>query len=280
MCCVPSTRYASRIRVCCHFQFPSSIHGVRGLRVSRGRDQFCNFRLRARSRSHGCNGACAGGNADRPKTRSTQSEKGLANRPSAQKAYEAEALIAPKLVQPAIQSEKGLANRPSAQKADEEGANASRKAGSIKPTCRERLGEVRDCTPVRVVRMRPPRAVNERPLIAAVPIGHRDDPAMLPASPQTGVGPLPTDPPEEPKATPPPTQLSVAKEIAPDAAPAAEPTPPVSIPTVSFKKKPRPRVHHASHRRNQYSYASSYSARISRYNVSKTYVQAGYARLW
>ena len=191
-----------------------------------------------------------------------------------------EALIAPKLVQPATQSEKGLANRPSAQKADEEGANASRKAGSIKPTCRERLGEVRDCTPVRVVRMRPPRAVNERPLIAAVPIGHRDDPAMLPASPQTGVGPLPTDPPEEPKATPPPTQLSVAEEIAPDAAPAAEPTPPVSIPTVTSKKKPRPRVHHASHRRNQYSYASSYSARISRYNVSKTYVQAGYARLW
>jgi hypothetical protein len=188
----------------------------------------------------------------------------------------AEPLIAQKLVQPATQSEKGLANRPSAQKADEEGANASRKASSIKPTCRESLGEVRqgDCTPVRVVRMRPPRAVNERPLIAAVPIGHRDDPTMLPASPQTriGVGPLPTDPPEEPKATPPPTQLSVAEEIAPDAAPAGEPTPPVSIPTVT-SKKPRPRVHHASHRHNQYSYTSSYSAR-------KTYVQAGYARLW
>jgi hypothetical protein len=147
---------------------------------------------------------------------------------------------------------------------------------AVTPTCRESLGEVRqgDCTPVRVVRMRPPRAVNERPLIAAVPIGHRDDPTMLPASPQTriGVGPLPTDPPEEPKATPPPTQLSVAEEIAPDAAPAGEPTPPVSIPTVT-SKKPRPRVHHASHRHNQYSYTSSYSAR-------KTYVQAGYARLW
>ena len=41
-------------------------------------------------------------------------------------------------------------------KAPYKGTNASRKEGSIKPTCRENLGEVPegDCTPVRVVRVR------------------------------------------------------------------------------------------------------------------------------
>jgi hypothetical protein len=89
-----------------------------------------------------------------------------------------EALIAPKPDQLATQSEiRPVTNEPSAKKTDEKGTNASRKEGWIKPTCRENLGEVPegDCTPVRVVRVRPVRAVNERPLIAAVPIGHRDD---------------------------------------------------------------------------------------------------------
>jgi hypothetical protein len=71
----------------------------------------------------------------------------------------------------------GFDSRPHASR----GAKASWKEGSIKPTCRENLGEVPegDCTPVRVVRVRPVRAVNERPLIAAVPIGHRDDATAL-----------------------------------------------------------------------------------------------------
>ena len=93
-----------------------------------------------------------------------------------------ETLIEPKPAQPAAQSEKRLANEPSAQRTDEEGTNATRKASSIKPTCRGSLGEVPpegDCAPVRVVRMRPPRAVNE---IAAVPIGHRDDVTANPTS--------------------------------------------------------------------------------------------------
>jgi hypothetical protein len=187
-----------------------------------------------------------------------------------------EALIAPMLVAPATRSGQGMVNRPSVRKTDEESANATRKVGSIKPACRESPGEARqgDC-PVRVVRLRPPRAVNERPLIAAVPIGHRDDPTMLPASAQTGIraGPLPTDPPDEPKAAPAPTQASVADEIPSDAAPAAEAAPSVSVSTV---KKPRPRAHHASSRRNQYSYRSA----PSRYGASRAYAQAGYARLW
>jgi hypothetical protein len=191
-----------------------------------------------------------------------------------------DALAARKLVSPAARSEKPLANAPSVQKIGGEGADQSRKAGPLKPTCREGSGEVRqgDC-PVRVTRLRPPRAVNEQPAIAAVPIGHRDDPTMIPAPPQTLAGPLPADPPAEPKANLPPTQLSVAEETAAGAAPAAEPAPPVPVPAVASKKS-RPRVHHASRRHEQYSYSSSSSAGSSRYGGSRTYVQAGYARLW
>jgi hypothetical protein len=196
-----------------------------------------------------------------------------------------EALIAPKPDQLATQSEiRPVTNEPSAKKTDEKGANASRKEGWIKPTCRENLGEVPegDCTPFRVVRVRPVRAVNERPLIAAVPIGHRDDATALPASPPAliAVSPSLAVPPEEPKAISAPTEISVVE--APDAAPDAGPTPPASMPTV---KKPRARVKPAqtearARRRNHYSYASSYSARSSSYSMSNTYVQGGYARVW
>ena len=189
-----------------------------------------------------------------------------------------EALIEPRPSQPATQSEKILANEPSAQRADKEGTNARRKASSIKPTCRGSLGEVPpedDCAPIRVARMRPPRAVNEQPLIAAVPIGHRDDPAVLGALPPTPIaGPLLAVPPEEPKATPAPTEISVAEATPADAAPALEPTPPASMPTVT-SKQPRQRVHHASGR-NHYSYTGSHRARISGYR----YFRGGYASLW
>ena len=175
---------------------------------------------------------------------------------------------------------------PSAQKIDDEGTKATSRAGSIKPTCRESVGAVPegDCTPVRAFRVRPLRAVNERPLIAAVPIGHRDDPRVLAAPPPTPSSLSPSIPPEEPKATPALTETSVAEATPADAAPAAEPTPPASNPTVT-SKKPRPRVHHAhdeprSRRREQYSYESSYSTRSSSYNISNTYLQSGYARVW
>jgi len=177
---------------------------------------------------------------------------------------------------------------PSAQKIDDEGTKATSRAGSIKPTCRESVGAVPegDCTPVRALRVRPLRAVNERPLIAAVPIGHRDDPRVLAAPPPTPVaaGLSPTILPEEPNAIPTLTETSVAEATPADAAPAAEPTPPAPNPTIT-SKKPRPRVHHAqdeprSHRREHYSYASSYSTRGSSYNISSTYLQSGYARVW
>jgi hypothetical protein len=124
-----------------------------------------------------------------------------------------------------------------------------------------------------VGRVRPPRAMNEQPLIATVPIGHRDGLNVLPASPPApiAVSPLPGVPPEEPKTAPARTETSVAEETSPDAASAAV-TPPASMPTVT-SQKPQQR----SRRHNQYSYTSSYGVR--RYNVSRTYSQGGYARL-
>lgn len=172
---------------------------------------------------------------------------------------------------------------PPAQTTGEEGANAShQKTGSIKPACRESAGETRqgDCAPVRVVRIRPARAANERPLIAAVPIGHRDDPTMRPASPQTavGAGPVPVAP-EEPKVARAPTEISLAEQTPAETPPAVEPAPPASNPAVAAQRS-RPRVHHASRRRNENSYSSSSSGRSSRSSVSRAYAQFGYARLW
>ena len=188
------------------------------------------------------------------------------------------ALLSPQLAEPATQSEQRPTNRPATQSAGEEAASAGR--NPVKPACRDSADGQAGCARVRIIRMRPIRAVNDRPPIAAVPIGHRDDPTVLAASPQTqaGAGPLPTVPPQEPKATQTATEESGAETIPSDAAPAAEPAPAVSIPAVASKKPP-PRVHHAS-RRNQYSDRSSYSARNSRYSASRAYVSFGYARLW
>jgi hypothetical protein len=119
----------------------------------------------------------------------------------------ADALIGPKPTLPAAQSETKPADAPAVEKTDKEGAGASPKRGPIKPTCRKSLGEVRegDCIRVRV-RVRPLRAVNEPPPIAAVPIGHRDDPAVLPPPPSAPVENSPSlaVPPEKPSARPSP----------------------------------------------------------------------------
>jgi hypothetical protein len=160
----------------------------------------------------------------------------------------AEALTEPKLGLPPAQPATRPANAPAAEKTD---------VGSTK-------------------RLRPLRAVNEQPLIAAAPIGHRDDPTMLPAPPSARVedSQPPAAPPESSRAFPGPTETAVAEATPADAAPAAEPTPPASMPRVT-SKQPRQRVHHASGR-NHYSYTGSNRARISEYR----YFRGGYASLW
>jgi hypothetical protein len=167
----------------------------------------------------------------------------------------AEALIETKLAFPAVQPAPRLANASGAEETD---------VGSTKPTCRESGGE---CIRVRVIR--PSRAVDERPLIAAAPIGHRDDPTVVPALEGSS---WPAAPPEKPSAIPAPTEMA-AEATPADTTPAAEPTPLASKVT---SKKLQPRAHHElrSGRHNNYSYRSSYSSR------SSTNLQGGYARLW
>jgi hypothetical protein len=104
----------------------------------------------------------------------------------------------------------------------------------------------------------PRTAVSEQPLIAAVPIGHRGDPAVLPASRPTpiAVGPAPA----VSSATPAATETSLAETTSADAAPAAEPAPPPSKSTV----RPRSRAHRGDGP-DHYSTARSYGAHISGY---------------
>jgi DNA polymerase-3 subunit gamma/tau len=186
----------------------------------------------------------------------------------------AEALIEPKLALAPLPPAPRPANASAADKTD---------VGSTKPTCREGPSEPEgDCTRVRVVR--PLRALNERPLIAAAPIGHRNDPTVLPAPPSAPVeaSPSPAAPAEKPSATPAPTEMAIGEAMPADTAPAAEPTPSAPAPRVTANKS-RPRVHHVrnesrSSRRNSYSYTRSYST-PSHSTPSYSY-QGGYARLW
>jgi hypothetical protein len=144
------------------------------------------------------------------------------------------------------------AQPPSAQKAD--------KAGGIKSPCRENTAEQPggDCTPARATKPRPVQAVNERPPIAAVPIGHRDGPAVLPTEPALPVAVAPGT--LDGSATP------------ADAAPAADdaPAPAESpAPKATPKKARKAQVHRRD--RNEYSSSSHYSNHD---------FQNGYARVW
>jgi hypothetical protein len=52
--------------------------------------------------------------------------------------------------------------------------------GGVRPSCQPSNSAELHCTPIKsFVRVRPVPAANERPPIAAVAIGHRDDPAVV-----------------------------------------------------------------------------------------------------
>ena len=185
-----------------------------------------------------------------------------------------EALIDPKLALAPAQPAPRPPNASAVEKTD---------VGSTEPRCREGLSETeRDCIRVRVVR--PLRALNERPLIAAAPIGHREDPTLLPAPPSAPVeaSPSPAAPAEKSSATPAPTETAIAEAMPAETAPTAKPTPSAPAPRVTSNKS-RPRVHHVrnesrSSRRNSYSYTRSYST--PSYSTQSYSSQGGYARLW
>ena len=115
------------------------------------------------------------------------------------------------------------------------------------PPCREsvseRLGDV--CTSARMHGSRPAPAMNERPAIAAVAIGHRDDPATLPPQSAIAVAAIPETPsdaaPADSGAAPSPAVAPEAKSVAP------------------VVKQSRTRNRHVARREGSYSGRTGYS---------------------
>jgi hypothetical protein len=157
------------------------------------------------------------------------------------------------IVLPATPAEKALTQSASGQKGDR-GDDGSRTVAS-KPSCRDiGVDQTSDCrVAVRPMRARPVPALNDRPLIATVPIGHRDEPAVS----------LLSEPPITVTATPP------AEESIPSPTPEVAPGPATPPPVA---KKQRARAH--VQRREAYapSHTYGYSSRIS--------TGGGYAGLW
>ena len=137
-----------------------------------------------------------------------------------------------------------------------------------------------DCTSGQNHKPRSILAVNERPAIAAVPIGHRDDPTVLPSEPAAPV--VAVQPKEAdtlvPAETPVVATLAEDPESAtPAETPSAVPTPPVSLPAVvSTKTRGRHREPAQRREREHREYAST----PRYYSNRQVYQAVGYARLW
>ena len=167
--------------------------------------------------------------------------------------------------------------------------------GAIKSPCEktatEHLGG--DCIAGQIRRARSILALNERPAIAAAPIGHRVDPAVLPpepAAPVVAVQPKGADT-RVPAETPVVASVAEDSESAtPAETPSAVPTPPVSLPAVvSTKTRGRHLERAQRHEREHREYASTpryhrehreYASTPRYYSNRQVYQSAGYARLW
>jgi hypothetical protein len=151
-------------------------------------------------------------------------------------------------------SAQARAAQASSSKGDKaEGIN---KTAAIKPPCRESSGQPDDCTFVRAHKPRPALAVNERPAIAAVPIGRRDEPAALPL-----------EVPAVPVAAAPQTSEAAVS----DPAVPAEVAPAAAAPAAVTKKSRSRNTNAVAHRREAPARSSSYRPHD---------FMSGYARLW
>jgi hypothetical protein len=146
-----------------------------------------------------------------------------------------------------------------------------------------------DCTSGKQRKPRSILAVNERPAIAAVPIGHRVDPTVLLSEPATSVVvALPKDvtPIETPSAEP--TEGAVT--AAPTETASLEPNSPASQPaTTPAITQERRRDWAQRHQRDRRQYASTprhyrehreYASTPRYYGNRQVYRAGGYAVLW
>ena len=153
------------------------------------------------------------------------------------------------------------------------GANSGELAqemAAIKPRCRdnatEQLGG--DCITGQMRRPRSIRALNERPAIAAAPIGHLDGPPVLPSGSAVPAAVTPNNETTADSAGP----ADVPSAI--DTAPAVTEA---HAHAVSAKKTRTRSVQRRD--RNDYSRSTRYTNRHYQPNYN-TYYQSGYARLW
>jgi hypothetical protein len=146
-------------------------------------------------------------------------------------------------------------------------AQETPKAAVTKPRCQKNATEYLggDCAVDQTRRPRSIWVLNERPAIAAVPIGHLDGPPVLPSGSVTPVAVTPEVP----------ANSANPADVAPDTAPAVTEAP---APAVSVKKT-RTRSNHVQRDRNEYSRSTSYTKRHNQPNYNN-YYQSGYARLW
>jgi hypothetical protein len=170
--------------------------------------------------------------------------------------------------------------------ATDAGAAAAARASSTDAQtslpCLENPEQRGNCVFVRARRPRPLRALNERPAIAAVAIGHPDGPAVLRSEPDIPVAePAGLAKPEDTAATTPveaqpEAQSQTASVEQPTAAPAASASP-ARVRSKTIRHRDRDDGRHARVRdRNEYSRdRNQYSSWRSNANP-----QAGYARLW
>ena len=137
-------------------------------------------------------------------------------------------------------------------------------AGVTLPPCggyvSERLGD--DCSSFRMHRSRTVPAMNERPAIAAVASGRRDEPAALPPQPAVNVAAIPQTPPDD-------SAVPADSAEVPAAAPATAAVAPVA-------KAARSRSRHVA-RREGYSSGRSSWARSAYSGSSRG---GGYAGMW
>jgi hypothetical protein len=171
-----------------------------------------------------------------------------------------------------------------------------------KSSCRKdiRDSSVGDCTSGKNRKQRSILALNERPAIAAVAIGHRDDPAVLPtesaapvvaAAPEIAVTATPTETPPAVPASP-ASLPEGAVTVTPPDTPSTEPTPPASAPAVASKRgqlNEREHREYARYHREHREYASTpryhreqreHASAPLYYSSRQVYQSAGYARLW
>jgi hypothetical protein len=140
-------------------------------------------------------------------------------------------------------------------------ARKTSSAGRYRSPYRESITEQPDgdCSSGKARNQRPVQAVNERPAIAAIPIGHRDGPAVLPSEPEILGAATPNIPDD-----------SAKPEDAAEAAPASSVKESAAVPPASAKTLPTRSKYVQRHNqdnrkyvqrrnRNEYSPSPSYS---------------------